>query len=151
MELVFKTSSKEETQELAKRITSYLKGGDVCLLTGDLGAGKTTFVKGVAKYLNIKEDIISPTFNILKCYFESTPNLYHIDAYRLEDHNVDIGLDEFIEGEGITMIEWPQYIENLIPKTHLEISLKNIGDSNREIVIKSDSSRFNDLFKGLEK
>ncbi len=79
------TNSKEETISLGKELSNYLFKGDVLLLKGDLGAGKTTFVKGIGLGLGIKDEINSPTFNILKCYFNKPLPLYHIDAYRLED------------------------------------------------------------------
>lgn len=142
MEIKVVSNSVIDTNKLSNLVASKLVGGDVVLLTGDLGAGKTTFVKGIGKSLGIKEDIVSPTFNILKCYFNVTPNLFHIDAYRLEDTNKDIGLEEFIESDGITMIEWPIYIKELIPDVHLEISIKNIGENNREFTLKSESEHF---------
>ena len=142
MEIKVVSNSVIDTNKLSNLVASKLLGGDVVLLTGDLGAGKTTFVKGIGKALGIKEDIVSPTFNILKCYFNVTPNLFHIDAYRLEDTNKDIGLEEFIESDGITMIEWPIYIKELIPEVHLEISIKNIGGNNREFTFESESEHF---------
>ena len=145
MEIKVVSNSVIDTNKLSNLVASKLVGGDVVLLTGDLGAGKTTFVKGIGKSLGIKEDIVSPTFNILKCYFNVTPNLFHIDAYRLEDTNKDIGLEEFIESDGITMIEWPIYIKELIPDVHLEISIKNIGENNREFTFKSESEHFFEL------
>ena len=150
MEIKVVSNSVIDTNKLSNLVASKLVGGDVVLLTGDLGAGKTTFVKGIGKSLGIKEDIGSPTFNILKCYFNVTPNLFHIDAYRLEDTNKDIGLEEFIESDGITMIEWPIYIKELIPDVHLEISIKNIGENNREFTFKSESEHFFELINSVK-
>ena len=150
MEKTFITHSKEETRSLGKRLSSFLKPGDVILLEGDLGAGKTTFVGGVAEGLNVKEDVISPTFNIMKCYFHGSLPLYHIDAYRLEGQNIEIGLDEYIEGDGACFIEWPQYISPLIPEEKLEIVLKNIGDNDRSILFKSDTLRFKNIIQQME-
>jgi tRNA threonylcarbamoyladenosine biosynthesis protein TsaE len=144
------SKSAKETQELAAKIMSFLKRGDVVLLTGDLGAGKTTLVGGALASLGYKDHVISPTFNILKCYFEVKPNVFHIDAYRLENQNIDIGLDEFIEGNGVTFIEWPKFIEPLIPNKHLEISLKRISDSEREIEINDPTGSYESLLKSLE-
>ena len=150
--LKYKVISKSEsgTKTLAAKIMGFLYPGDVILLTGDLGAGKTTFVGGALEALGYKEHVISPTFNILKCYFEVQPNIFHIDAYRLEGQNIDIGLEEFIEGEGVTFIEWPKFIAPLIPAKHLEISLKRIGDSEREITVSDPSGYYQDLIKSLE-
>ncbi len=150
--LKYKVISKSTsgTKALAKKIMGFLYPGDVVLLTGDLGAGKTTFVGGALEALGYKDHVISPTFNILKCYFEVKPNVFHIDAYRLEGQNIDIGLEEFIEGDGVTFIEWPKFISPLIPPKHLEISLKRIGDSEREITVTDPSGFYQDLIKSLE-
>jgi len=139
-----------DTQTLAKKIMDFLRPGDVVLLTGDLGAGKTTFVGGALASLGYKDHVISPTFNILKCYFDVKPNIFHIDAYRLENQNIDIGLDEFIEGNGVTFIEWPKFIEPLIPTKHLEISLKRLNDQEREIEIIDPTESFKSLFDSFE-
>lgn len=150
--LKYKIISKnaEETRLLAYKIIKMLKVGDVVLLTGDLGAGKTTFVSGALESLGYKDHVISPTFNILKCYFEVKPIIYHIDAYRLEDQNIDIGLEEYIEGNGICFIEWPVFIKPLIPNKHLEISLKRISDNEREIEIIDENGFYKDLIESLE-
>ena len=144
------SKSAQETQNLAAKIMLNLRPGDVVLLTGDLGAGKTTFVGGALASLGYKDHVISPTFNIIKCYFEVEPNVFHIDAYRLEDQNIDIGLDEYIEGNGITFIEWPKFIEPLIPNKHLEISLKRISDNEREIEIIDLTDSFKSIFNAIE-
>ena len=150
--LKYKVISKSatSTKALAGKIMAFLFPGDVVLLTGDLGAGKTTFVGGALESLGYKEHVISPTFNILKCYFDVKPNVFHIDAYRLEGQNIDIGLDEFIEGQGVTFIEWPKFIEPLIPDKHLEISIKRVDDSQREITISDPNGFYKDLIKSLE-
>ena len=144
---VFSSTSAEQTKALGVSLASLLSPGDVVLLSGDLGAGKTTFVSGVAKGLNIDETVISPTFNILKCYFRGSLPLYHIDAYRLEGQHTEIGLDEFIEGDGACFIEWPQYIEKLIPDEHLDLVLHSEGGSSRRIEASSDSPRLQKLIE----
>ena len=102
-----------------------------------MGAGKTTFVRGLAEGLHINEIVQSPTFNIMKIYLKGDRPLIHIDAYRLADIDTDIGLDEYIGYEtGITVIEWPMYIERLIPKDAIEVEIRNLGDDNREIKFK---------------
>lgn len=150
MEYSFISDGLEKTQALGAFIAPLLKRGDVVLLEGDLGAGKTTLTAGVAKALHIKDEVISPTFNIMKCYFKGDIPLYHIDAYRLENQNIEIGLDEYIEGDGVCFIEWPQFIKPLIPDDYLEITLSNIGDNNRKITLKSDSSRFGSLINKVK-
>lgn len=143
------TSSKEETQSIASKLASLLLPGDVILLEGELGAGKTTFVGGVGKALGIEETIASPTFNILKCYFEAKPPMYHIDAYRLDGQNIDLGLEEFIEGDGICLIEWPMYIEPLLPKEHLVISFYHEGEKRR-LVFEGKGQHYKDIADRLK-
>ena len=136
MNKAFITHSSEETILLAKKMCSYFKNGSVITLKGDLGAGKTTFVRGLAKALHIDEVVQSPTFNIMKLYLKGDRPLIHIDAYRLADTNADIGLDEYIGYEtGITVIEWPDFIKELIPQDCIRITIHNIGNNNREITV----------------
>ena len=138
MKLVLISNSPEETMDLGRKLAESSKPGSTFCLTGDLGAGKTTLVRGVARALNIKSVVQSPTFNIMKIYFDGSKPLIHIDAYRLADVDTDIGLDEYIGYEtGITVIEWPDYIKNLIPEDASTISITNIGESKRQISIES--------------
>lgn len=133
---VYHSHNEIETKEVGHKLAALLPNGSVVLLKGDLGAGKTTLVRGVAEALNINEKITSPTFNIMKLYLKGSKPLVHIDAYRLEDRDDDIGLDEFIGIErGLTFIEWPDYIAKLIPSDVVSINIKNIGNDDREITI----------------
>ena len=145
------SKSKEETQHLAAKIVHLLKPGSIVLLTGDLGAGKTTFVGGALKELGYKDHVVSPTFNILKCYFEVQPNVFHIDAYRLEGQNIDIGLEEFLEGDGISFVEWPKFIERILPTDTLTIKINRISDNERLFELSSDSGKYQSVFDTLEK
>ncbi len=130
--------SADETMQLGEKMAAILPVGSTICLLGDLGAGKTTLVKGLAKGLGITETVQSPTFNIMKLYLKGKKPLIHIDAYRLLDHDADIGLDEYIGyEEGITMIEWPQYIAKLIPADAIKITIKNNGDDLRSIEIEA--------------
>ena len=135
------TSSEKETIELGMKFSSLLPSGLTICLTGDLGAGKTTFTRGIAKGLHINEVVQSPTFNIMKIYLKGDRPLIHIDAYRLLDVNSDIGLDEYIGYEtGLTLIEWPDYINSLIPLDYIKIDFKHLGNDKREITITADES-----------
>lgn len=145
MEYTFITHSKDDTRRFGALIAPCFDRGDVVLLKGDLGAGKTTFTGGVAEALHIKDHVISPTFNIMKCYVDGDIPLYHIDAYRLEGQNIEIGLDEFIEGDGVCFIEWPQFIEPLIPDEVLSITLLNVGGDNRSITIAGEGPHFESI------
>ncbi|MCH3909344.1 MAG: tRNA (adenosine(37)-N6)-threonylcarbamoyltransferase complex ATPase subunit type 1 TsaE [Bacilli bacterium] len=150
MEYSFISTKRELTVRLGEFIAPKFVAGDVVLLEGDLGAGKTTLVGGVAKALKVDDDVISPTFNIMKCYFNGTLPLYHIDAYRLENQNIELGLDEYIEGNGVCFIEWPQYIKPLIPDERMSIKLVNIGGDQRKITLSSDTPRFVKIIKDVE-
>jgi tRNA threonylcarbamoyladenosine biosynthesis protein TsaE len=124
MKIEILSHSAEETMALGKAISDLAKPGSTFCLTGDLGAGKTTLVRGIARGLNIKSVVQSPTFNIMQIYFDGIKPLIHIDAYRLADVDTDIGLDEYIGYEtGLTVIEWPNFIERLIPENSSEIRL----------------------------
>ena len=148
MEKVLVSNSAEQTMELGKRLARIAKNGSVFCFTGDLGAGKTTLVRGIAQGLNIKSVVQSPTFNIMKIYFDGIKPLIHIDAYRLADVDTDIGLDEYIGYEtGITVIEWPMYITNLIPVGSNEINIVNLGNDVRKITITTND---NSLIEGLK-
>lgn len=133
----FISHSEQETFLFAEELDKFPLG-TIFLLKGDLGSGKTTLVKGFAKHLGIKDKVQSPTFNIMKLYLDGKVPLVHIDAYRLEDNNVDIGLGEYIGIEkGYTMIEWPQFIDNLIDKDKaVIINLTLLKDNERQIDIK---------------
>ena len=156
MKIILESKSVNETFKIASFITKFLFKGSVITLNGDLGAGKTTFTKGVGKALKIDEEINSPTFNILKCYFNDNLNLYHIDAYRLEDvpeENKNIGLEEVIEDPlGITVIEWPMFISELFDENkalNIEI-LINKEDTSRQFHIESKNEKFKNVFEVLK-
>ena len=150
MELKVETHNKKETVDLALLLSSFLEVGDVITLEGDLGAGKTTFVGGIAKGLGIKEEVISPTFNIMKCYFDGRLPLYHIDAYRLEGQNIELGLDEAIEGDGVAFIEWPMFIDPIIPEERLKVEIRSLGGDSRSSSFISTSSRFDNVLTKMK-
>ena len=148
MKKVFLSNSAEQTMELGNQIARAAKNGSVFCLTGDLGAGKTTLVRGIARALNIKSVVQSPTFNIMKIYFDGDKPLIHIDAYRLADINTDIGLGEYIGYEtGLTVIEWPNFISDLIPEDASTVEIINKGENQREITITSNDEN---LLGGLQ-
>ena len=145
---MFEIFSCDQMNEFGKRIASKVPSGTVIALEGDLGAGKTTLVRGVARGLNITEVVQSPTFNIMKLYLKGDRPLIHIDAYRLADVNTDIGLDEYIGYEtGITMIEWPHFIENLLPKNTLWINITSTGETSRKIDVYSEDESLVEAIK----
>lgn len=139
-----------QTYQLAQKIASCLSRGDVLTMNGNLGAGKTSFAQGVALGLGVKDKVNSPTFNILKCYFDGRLPFYHIDAYRLEDKvNNNIGLEEVIEGDGVCLIEWGIYIPNLI-YNNLDVNIEILQDGSRKYIFDSDLKRYRKVFDLLE-
>ncbi|MFV9511853.1 tRNA (adenosine(37)-N6)-threonylcarbamoyltransferase complex ATPase subunit type 1 TsaE [Tepidibacillus sp. LV47] len=128
------TNSVEETQAIAKRFAKYLKPGHVIALEGDLGVGKTIFAQGLAKGLEIKQTVNSPTFTIIKEYQGRLP-FYHMDVYRLEDENEDLGFEEYFFGEGVTVVEWAEIIQEYLPKELLKIKITRLDDESRRLII----------------
>lgn len=132
------TNSADETKDFAKQFASQLKIGNVVCLSGNLGAGKTQFVQGVANYFNVKDQVVSPTFNLMYQYNSMNIIIYHFDLYRLNssDELEDIGFYETIDSGGISFIEWPEKFINCIPKDAIFVNIKKIGETKREISIK---------------
>ena len=132
------TNSEEETKKFAKEFAKKLKVGDVIVLTGDLGSGKTKFVEGVLSNFGLENEISSPTFTIVNEYKKDDINFYHFDVYRLEDSDefYAIGGEEYFE-KGICLIEWGEMIEDVLPSKYIKISFKrNLEEDNkREIYI----------------
>jgi tRNA threonylcarbamoyladenosine biosynthesis protein TsaE len=126
------THSENETKQAAARLAKFLKPGEVITLEGDLGAGKTAFAKGIASGLGIKETISSPTFTIIKEYEGELP-FYHMDAYRLEYSEEDIGFDEYFDGDGVTVIEWAAFIETFLPENRLNIKINYVDEHTRKL------------------
>lgn len=143
----FICKNKSDTQELGRLIAKHSFKGEVITLKGQLGAGKTTFSQGFASGLNIKGVINSPTFNIVKCYFDSLFPLYHIDAYRLEDLHQDLGLEEYIEGDGVCLIEWAEFIKEVIPDELLKIEIEILENEERVISITPVGNKYIELLK----
>lgn len=128
-------NNSNETIALGERMAAYLRPCDVVVLNGDLGAGKTTFTKGIAKGLGIKEIIKSPTFTIIHEYQDGRIPLYHMDAYRLENGGAeDLGLDEYFDGDGVSVVEWAQFAEDELPDEFLAITFKRTDDENKRIL-----------------
>ncbi|WP_221569099.1 tRNA (adenosine(37)-N6)-threonylcarbamoyltransferase complex ATPase subunit type 1 TsaE [Alkalihalobacillus sp. TS-13] len=136
--------SPEETIQYGAQLAEFLKPGDVITLEGDLGAGKTTFTKGLAKGLHIKRVVKSPTFTIIREYKGRLP-LYHMDVYRLEDSDEDLGFDEYFEGEGVTVVEWAHLIEDFLPDDRLAITIRRLSDEERELTIEPTGERSNSI------
>ena len=145
------SSSTEDTLALGAKIAPLLKKGDVIVLSGDLGAGKTLFVSGLLNFFDMKDEVSSPTFTIVNEYdVKSDLKLFHFDVYRLDSPNefLAIGGDEFFYN-GICLIEWGEKIEELLPDDCLRIEFKKDAEDNNMRIISfySNSSKFDDLIK----
>ena len=150
MELVIESNGLNDTSKLGQILGEEAFKGALYSLDGDLGAGKTTLTKSIALALNIKDNVSSPTFNILKCYFDGRLPLYHIDAYRLEDGtNASIGLEEVIEGDGLCIVEWGKFIQEMIFEP-LEIKITLLDDNKRKFIIKNEYKKYDHLMNRLK-
>ena len=136
--LTFTTSSAEETIELGKKIGKLLKKGDIIAMQGTLAAGKTTITKGIAQALGITETITSPTFCLISEY-QGTMPLYHMDVYRLEggEDFVNLGTDDMIYGDGVSIIEWSEKIMEELPSRTIILRLTPQEDGSRLIEIEN--------------
>ncbi|SMB89715.1 tRNA threonylcarbamoyladenosine biosynthesis protein TsaE [Desulfonispora thiosulfatigenes DSM 11270] len=144
------TKSPQETEYIGKRMAAFLTPGDIISLTGDLGAGKTLLVQGIAKGLGIEDIVTSPTFTIIQQYEEGRIPLYHMDVYRIKDpiEMEDIGYEEYFYGQGVTFVEWGNLIPELFPEEHLKIHITNIEDG-REIDFEPVGRHYMDLVEEL--
>lgn len=136
---IYKSNSVEDTASAAGEFASELKPGDIVALVGDLGAGKTAFVKGIAKYFHSKNDVLSPTYTLINEYSGDVP-IYHFDVYRLNNPTLDEcdWIDEYLFGNGITIIEWADNIKNILPERTIRVEIKAYpekGEDYREIKI----------------
>ncbi len=130
--MVYNSESAEQTQSLGEQFASGLKKGSVVLLKGEMGAGKTVFVKGIAKALGITERITSPTYAYMNDY---DGILYHYDCYRLSsgEDAEGLGLTDYFYADGICVIEWSENIKDVLPKNCIEVKIEKIGENQRRI------------------
>lgn len=146
------TENEEQTMNLAKKLTELLEPGMTLLLEGNLGAGKTTFTKGIGEGLGVKRIIKSPSYTIIREYQDGRLPLYHIDLYRLDESEAsELGLEEYFEGNGITVVEWSSVAPAELPAERLEIRLKTDVNhfEQREIEISGVGSRYEELLKAF--
>ncbi len=137
--MIYFSNSPEDTAKIACEFAKTLRAGDVICMNGDLGVGKTAFVQALAKKLGIEEYLSSPTFTIVNCYEGKFP-LYHFDVYRIADSDemYEIGYEEYVYGDGISVIEWAENIKEILPQKRYEITIKKDyekGENYREIAI----------------
>ena len=146
MEKVIKVNNLEETIALGNRLGLLLQPNMLLTLSGDLGAGKTTFTKGIGQGLGITKVINSPTFTILKQY-QGRLNLSHFDAYRLEGQDDDLGFEEIFDSDDVCVVEWANFIEDILPPERLEIEIKKIDENAREFIFRAIGSRYEQLLE----
>ena len=144
-----KSKNSEQTYELASKLAKYIKGGDIILLNGDLGAGKTTFVKGFAKSKGVKQSVTSPTFNLLKTYETNDFTIVHVDAYRLEGGEFD-ELYDYANEENVIFIEWSNCLANQdLIEQNLSIDIKYVSKNQRVFTLTAHGDRYEELLKEL--
>ncbi|KRK99504.1 ATPase or kinase [Secundilactobacillus odoratitofui DSM 19909 = JCM 15043] len=146
-------STPEETMLLGQLLAPLLAAQDVILLDGDLGAGKTTFTKGLAVGLGIKRNVKSPTFTIIREYQDGRLPLYHMDVYRLEDGSGDeLGLDEYFNGDGVSVVEWSTFVADELPDQYLRVAFKRLddqGENLRQLTFEPHGARFDQVVSQL--
>jgi len=144
------SASEGETRALGLKIASLLRPGDIILLIGELGTGKTVLAKGVARGLGVKENILSPTFTLLKEYAGKVP-LYHLDAYRLHGAGdlYELGLEEYLE-EGVLLVEWGDRVHEFFKEEFLEVRMDFAGDESRSIRLIAAGSHWGRRLRALD-
>lgn len=138
----YESFSYDDTQVIAKEIADTLKGGEFIAMYGDLGAGKTAFVQGLAKALGITNHVTSPTFTIVNEYEGRLP-LYHFDVYRIADPDemYEIGYDDYIDSDGVCVVEWAELIEDLFPDKYYKLTIlkdEEKGFDYRKIILENE-------------
>ncbi|MEF9879882.1 MAG: tRNA (adenosine(37)-N6)-threonylcarbamoyltransferase complex ATPase subunit type 1 TsaE [Clostridia bacterium] len=131
--------SPTETQAIGQRLAEQLQAGDVLLLLGDMGAGKSELTRGIARGLGITGYVTSPTFTILQAHESGRLPLYHFDWYRLSsaEELYELSMDEYLYGSGVAVIEWPSRAQEAIPESYLQITLTPTDENTREIEYQS--------------
>lgn len=149
MEYKITTHDERETIELAENFESEKFPNMVICLDGDLGSGKTVFTKGFASALGIDEVITSPTFNIVKEYYDGEIPLFHMDVYRLDEGNVEIDFKEYYVKHGVCIIEWSDLIKDELPDERLEIKIKIIDEDTRLFIVRPIGKVYEDLCEAV--
>ena len=148
MEYKITSHNELETLELAQNFESEKFPNMVICLNGELGSGKTMFVKGIANALGINETITSPTFTIVKEYDGELP-LYHFDVYRLDGNTEGVGIEDYFAKNGVVVIEWADTIKNILPEERLDIKFKVTGENKRTLVITPYGTKYEELCEAV--
>ena len=144
------TTGPEETRRVGRVLGEVARPGDVFLLTGELGAGKTCLTQGILRGLGSDETARSPTF-VLVSEYSARMTLYHVDLYRLKGGAdvLDLGLDEYLEGDGVTVVEWADRAPGLLGEQHMSIELQHVDDETRRMKVSADGAAFADALAAL--
>ena len=145
MNYKYTSRSEQDTMELAQNIESEKFPGMIICLDGELGSGKTVFVKGFAQALGIQETITSPTFNLVKEYRDGEMTLFHMDVYRLKDSCETVGFDDYFNQDAVSIIEWPDLICGCLPEERLEIKIKVIDENTRVLILEPHGKAYEDI------
>ena len=150
----YSTANYQETVDFGRKIGRLLKAGDVILLDGDLGAGKTTVTKGLAQGLDIKRPVKSPTFTLIREYRQGRLPLFHMDLYRLEHSSADdLGLEEYFDSAGVCVVEWSQFGEDVLPADRLVIDIQRdlpgFAADTRQFTLRAAGSKSQQLLEKI--
>ena len=142
---------EQETQHLGGILAAHLPSGSVVALNGELGAGKTRLVRAIADACDVAEQVVSPTF-VLCQHYHGEKTLYHLDAYRIgdEDEFWQLGVEEYFDSEGVTLIEWADRVRDCLPEQRLEIEIENAGETERRIRVAARGEGFTEVMQALE-
>ncbi|MFQ6059040.1 MAG: tRNA (adenosine(37)-N6)-threonylcarbamoyltransferase complex ATPase subunit type 1 TsaE [Anaerolineae bacterium] len=147
--------SPDQTRRLGARLGQLLQGGDVVCLEGELGTGKTCLAQGIGRGLGIREPIVSPTFTLIREYkvAKGRPPLYHIDFYRLEnaEEALALGLEEYLYGQGVCVIEWAERAQAALPRERLWITLKHLNETKRGLLMEATGQRYEELLREFKR
>ncbi len=149
MEYKYMSLSESDTIELAENIEGEKFPGMVICLNGELGSGKTVFTKAFANSLGITEPVTSPTFNIVKEYPDGELPLYHMDVYRINGDVKELNLDEYFYGNGVSIVEWGEMINEHLPSERLDIIIKVTGEDKRTIILKPYGKKYEDICEAV--
>jgi len=144
------TNNEKETKKIGKLLGDNVQPGQIILLKGDLGSGKTRFVKGIAASLNSTNEVSSPTYNLINEY-PGKMTLYHMDLYRLDNENdlLNIGFEDYLYRDGIIAIEWPELAYDFLPADFLLINFEIVSENKRKLKLKAKGEKSKNLMKGL--
>ncbi|MEX2461735.1 MAG: tRNA (adenosine(37)-N6)-threonylcarbamoyltransferase complex ATPase subunit type 1 TsaE [Paenibacillaceae bacterium] len=147
----FQANGTADTVKLAEHLSPFLDEGGLIALDGDLGAGKTTFSQAIARGLGVNDTVNSPTFTIIKEYQGRLLPFYHMDVYRITELEAEeLGLDEYFFGEGVTIVEWANRIEALMPQERLSIYIENLGPEERSFLIVPSGEKYQNWCQALK-